>query len=164
MDYKWNNQNRTSKNAYPLGSSALLSKPQKAAICQLAHQAAAHQNLCFASTAGFEEWRREEQVAAVGKPSLRGCTQDDYKPLMAHFLALAGRTGEAYDAQRMSQAEPKQVALHKLNGACAVAGVSMGYAAAIARNRFKCAIEDLSVKQIWQLVFTVKNRRKGASK
>jgi len=160
-DYKWSNQNREGRNAYPAGSSALLSKPQKAAICVMAHNAAAFQRLSFPSSVAFEEWRRTEQSAAIGKPSLRGCTQDDYKPLMAHFLALAGEMGAALDAHIMSHLEPKRLVMFKLTEACQKSGVTMGYAGAIVRNRWKCTIDDLSVKQLWQLVFTVKNRKKS---
>ena len=163
-DYKWSNQNRTERNAYPLGSGTPLSKKQKAAICQAAHKAAAKQKLEFGSSKEFEEWRRSEQADAVGKTSLTGCSQDDYKPLMAHFLALSGETGAAFDAQMMSQLEPKRVAFFKLGEACDQAGVAMAYAGAIARNRFKCGLNDCSPKQLWQLVFTVRNRKKGSRK
>lgn len=163
MQYKWSNQNRSARNAYPVGSSALLDNRQKAAIGQLARKAAARQGLRFESTKVFDAWRRGEQLAAVGKESLRGCSQNDYKPLMAHFYALAGESGAAFDAQLMSQMEPKRVALFKLGQMCDGAGVTMGYAAAIARARWKCAIDDLEPKQIWQLVFTIKNRKRRAT-
>jgi hypothetical protein len=44
------------------------------------------------------EWRRAEVMAITGCHGLRECTHAHYKPLEAHFLALAGRDAEAFQA------------------------------------------------------------------
>jgi hypothetical protein len=38
----------------------------------------------------FDDWRREQVMACVGKPGLTSCHHDDFRPLLAHFQTLAG--------------------------------------------------------------------------
>jgi hypothetical protein len=81
-----------------------LSKLQKATLCQLAAEAWKLQNRLglaevpagMSPSAAFEAWRRGQQQAAIGRSSLREATNDDYRPLRAHFLTLAGREDQAF--------------------------------------------------------------------
>jgi hypothetical protein len=38
----------------------------------------------------FDAWRRDEVMAAVGKPGISALDSDDFNPVMAHFATLAG--------------------------------------------------------------------------
>ncbi|WAC18843.1 hypothetical protein OVA24_16555 [Luteolibacter sp. SL250] len=38
----------------------------------------------------FDDWRREQVLACVGKKGLTACHHDDFRPLLAHFQTLAG--------------------------------------------------------------------------
>jgi len=38
----------------------------------------------------FDDWRREQVMACVGREGLTACNHDDYRPLLAHFQTLAG--------------------------------------------------------------------------
>jgi hypothetical protein len=130
-----------------------LTNKQKATICQLAAKSHDLDGPLDAS-----EHRHAECVKATGKPGLTACTQDDYKPLLAHFLALAGQDGAAFNAAVDHGTEPKRIALYKLNEALGKAGLPMAYAAAISRRKHHCEPADLTAAQLWQLVFTINTR------
>lgn len=49
-------------------------------------------------TVPFDTWRREQVVAACGKPGLSKISRGDFRAVLAHFLGLCGRDAEAYDA------------------------------------------------------------------
>lgn len=80
----------------------ILSNNQKAVISQTARQAFDVQDRAGlidgsgSDSKRFETWRREQQLAAVGISSLRECGNNHYRPLMAHFLTLAGRDASAF--------------------------------------------------------------------
>ena len=117
---------------------------------------------------------------AVERTGLRACTQEDYAPLMAHFvlmLSVAERElGQAGAARRdlaastglrqRAAVEPRRVALAKLEAeeqaAADVIERPAAYVASIARARFKgAAIADLTERQLWMLVFDL---RRNASR
>jgi hypothetical protein len=58
-----------------------------------------------------------------------------------------------------AETEPRRMAMHKLRRDCADRGLSLDYPAAICRRQYRCALEDASPTQLWQLVFTIRNRR-----
>lgn len=53
----------------------------------------------------FDDWRRREVMACVGKPGLTACDHDDYRPVLAHFQALAGDDAAAF-ATSLSTGKP----------------------------------------------------------
>lgn len=153
---KWSNGTHSKRNAYPRQNGPL-DNGQKARLCILAREAFALQF----TDADFTDWRREEQFKAVGKLSLRDCTQADYKRLEARFLRLGGEEGDAMRAETRAGTEDKRLAFYKLEEACTGAGLAMSYAAAICRNQFKCGLNEATAKQLWNLMFTIRNRRKS---
>jgi hypothetical protein len=54
----------------------------------------------------------------------------------------------------------RELVLRKLKSECAARGVAIEYPAKICRVQYKCQLEEASPNQLWQLVFTVRNRRK----
>lgn len=86
----------------PLSSGKPLSNAQKAAISQTARQAFDIQDRAGqvdgwgSDSKRFETWRREQQAQAVGIASLRECGNNHYRPLMSHFLCLAGKHDTAF--------------------------------------------------------------------
>lgn len=158
---KFANQHRRSRNSYPVRSGAL-SNEQKAALCILAREAAEKVFGGHHTNADFSEWRREQQFLAVGKESLCDCVQGDYKPLKGHFLNLKGESGRAVKAIIESGFEEKNLALHKLKESCAERGLKLSYAESICRRQYKCDLDQANAKQLWNLNFTVRNRRKPA--
>lgn len=145
-----------------------LSKFQKAELAQLARAAydgwagraefeAA--NLELSRTKCFEAWRHVETGKATGGvQSLRDCTQNHYGRVKAHFLELNGNTTGADRARSRDADNPRRIAMHKLKAALAAGGHQESYAAAICRRQFRCGLAEASAKQLWNLVFTVRNR------
>lgn len=109
-----------------------------------------------------DHYRREQVAAAVGKDGLRCCTQLDYARLMAHALHLVGEDGAALEWHLRAETEPKRQAEAVLQRELGRAGLKLEYASAICRRQYRCEIADASPKQIWGLVYTVRNR--GAAK
>lgn len=152
--------------------SSFLTNDQKAELCALARRA-------YDSWAGRDEfetcnaelshskcheaWRRVEQGKAIGRAmgaSLRHCTQDDFLPIRAHFLSLLGAGGAALRDHLRHAEEPRIRARFKLQEALDQRGLNEAYAATICRRQFRCELGDASEKQLWNLLFTVKKRRK----
>lgn len=146
-----------SVHRYPRGGA--LSHNQKAALCILARQTF---DAIATATLDFNHWRREEQFNAVGKLSLCDCIQADYLRLKAHFENLAGKSGRAFDTLIRAETDEARIAMHKLREACADAGVQLEYAEKICRVQYKCALDEANEKQLWRLVYTVRNRKRDS--
>ena len=85
------------------GHGNLLSRDQKAALCQLARKAFDHQDALGlvdvpgdSDSARLAAWRRAEQVSAVGIPSLTECRNSHYRTLRGHFNTLLGREDKGF--------------------------------------------------------------------
>lgn len=150
--------------------STLLSNEQKGDLCQLARkaydewagrEAFEEANPELSATKCFEAWRRVEQGKAVGNQSLRLVTQDDFLTLRAHFRAMCGQGGAAVKDLLRHAEEPRIRARFKLQQALEERGLNEAYAAAICRRQFRCELGDAGEKQLWNLFFTVRNRRKA---
>jgi hypothetical protein len=110
-------------------------------------------------TACFDAWRRVEQGKAVGIQSLREMTQAHFNRVLAHFEQLAGDAAGAERRRARDQDNDRRIALHKLKGACQAADVGLSYAATICRSQYRCGLDEASTKQLWNLFYTVRNRR-----
>jgi len=113
------------------------------------------------SNAALNQWRRDQVARACGKLGLRCCDQFDYKSVEAHFLDMLGHTGAAFNAHMKAQSEPRRQAYVVLMRECARfsrAGITAAYADAICRRQFKTALDSASEKQLWCLVYTIRNR------
>ncbi len=144
--------------------SAALTNRQKVHLARLAWRA---QNRVEAlargrgeevAEVGAEEWRHAEVVKACGKKGLRCCGQGDYKAVEAHFLELLGEHGAAFAAEVRAATEDRRQAEAVLVRECAKAGVKLAYAEAICQRQFRLGLYDASERQIWCLVYTVRNR------
>src|SRR5690242_7627915 len=139
--------------------SAPLSNRQKAYLAQLINEA--YRKVVGEvgpDVASIEDWRHEQVAAACGKLGLRCCGQTDYKRVEAHFLALLGEHGRAMRAHVDAETEPRRQAEAVLVRECERFGLRLGYAEAIARRQFGYGLYDCTEKQLWNLVFTVRNR------
>lgn len=153
-ELKFSNQHQARRNDYPRAGGPL-DNGQKASLCILAKSA---YELQFTDM-DFNIWRRLEQAKACGKSSLTECTQSDYLLLRGHFERLAGNEGEALRTENKHATQDKALAMFKLKEACNEGGVQLEYAAAICRNQNKCGLEQATYKQLWRLIFTIRNRK-----
>lgn len=115
-----------------------------------------------------EEFRHRHVAHAVGKAGVRACTQHDYKIVEAHFLQLLGRDGAAFNAHVRDAGNPRRIVEYKILEACKHAGVGMAYAETICRCKFKCALTNATVPQLWIIKYDLdragKRRRKENQK
>lgn len=110
------------------------------------------------SSAAFDEWRHQEVTRACGKVGLRCCENDDYPRVKAHFLHLLGEDGAAMEWHLRAATEPRRQAEAVLWRELRAAGLQPAYVEAICRTQFKCGVIEAGVKQLWSLVYTVRNR------
>ena len=112
-------------------------------------------------TGCFDAWRhRETARIADGEASLRRCISErHYLRLLAHFNDLAGQGGEALRALLRHAEEARIVIFFKLQQALAQKGLDEGYAAHIARCKFKKPLGDCTEKQLWVLFFDVRRAK-----
>jgi DNA-binding protein len=140
------------------GAWAPLSTKQKQVLVVLARQAAGVQ---YVATEGpdFEEWRREVSVQACGR-RISEAVQRDYAVLKSTFEDAAGRPRQALRTVEREVDNKRRQGLWVLRQELQKAGLADGYAEVICRSQFKCAVSEASGKQVWCLVFTVRNRQK----
>lgn len=155
--------------------SAPLSNLQKSRLAQLAARAFRRQ--CAIARGRGEEpdsswrahdvWRHQQVAAACGKMGLRCCGQDDFNLVEAHFLHLLGEDGRALQSLVAHQAQPRSTAeavlWRELQKAGDV-GITRDYLAAICKRQFGCSLLDASERQLWNLVYTVRNRASARRK
>ena len=148
-----------------------LSTEQKRKLCQLARAAWEkatdregwlEANPEMSASAVQAAWRHYHQSQAVGRQSLRLCTQDDYLRLVAHFKKLAGDEAGAAAAQGRAELDPRRRVWHLLVQALQERNLPLSYAGAICRRQYRVGLEHATEKQLWSLLYTVKNRRKAA--
>ena len=144
--------------------SAPLDDGQKAHLCILAREAFEKvHGQPPSSQAELDAWRRAEQGRACGVTSLRAATQRDYKQIESRMLALKGNAKAAVRSAERAMTEGVRLAMFKLQEALAERGLHESYAASICRRQFKRSISEASERQVWCLVYTVRNRRKVVS-
>ena len=142
-----------------------LSNEQKARLSILAREA--FEKKYPGSVTGGERrvasFRQEESIRCCGK-RISEAAQRDYLSLKAHFQDLAGNSGAALNTLMRSETEPVRVALHKLTTECRARKLSMSYPEAICRRQYHCDLSQASPRQIWCLVYTVRNRKAAPTK
>ena len=110
----------------------------------------------------FDAWRHRQCMLAVERPGLTACRNEDFLPLKAHFLRLAGRVQEAEAAVARAAVEPRTWAFAKLREECLDAADvlpnALAYAAGFVRNKRGCTLDDADDKTVWQAVYLVRRR------
>lgn len=139
---------------------APLSRGQKTALVLLAHEAWERVRVTDPDTPDEESWRHAAAVTACGHRISEAQVQH-FSMLKRHFLDLAGKAGRAFQSAMRESTEAERIAAAVLASECAARGLPLDYPAAIARRQFKRPLKDLTARQIWCLVFTVRNRREA---
>ncbi len=135
-----------------------LSREQKANLAILARRAFAVRSAAHPGV-NADTWRREESIRAVGK-RITEATQGDYLRLRAHFEDLAGQSDKALRTLWQEDNQATKVAYRRLCIECRQRGLALSYPGAICQKQFHCALNEATAKQLWCLVFTIRNRRK----
>ena len=81
------------------GETGKLSKPEITKLLLQAKEAWGYQIACkgIQPDASFDDFRRDQVMAAVGLPGISKIGRDQWRIVSAHFLTLAGREDEAFE-------------------------------------------------------------------
>ena len=151
------------------GAGAPLSKPQIRSLilaALAAHREQARLGLWDAQAdGGFDAFRHAAAWESCRIASFKALRQRHYEAVLARLRALAGDERGAARAQRRAAGDDTRRALHALDGECrrlagAFGGVegARSYAAALARRIHHGSLAELSARQTWQVLFTLRNR------
>ncbi len=153
---------------------APLTRQQKTRLILAARAAYDAQVLAglWSEAEGFEAFRRAAAFEACGVASLRAMGQRHYNAVRARLLALAGREREAGYAERRACGDDARRALARLERECALAGEvfedgragARRYAEALARRIHGEPAAALSARQVWQVIFTLRNRARAMAR
>lgn len=109
-----------------------------------------------------DTWRHGQVLQAVGLPGLRQLTQQHFRAVRGHFLQLLGHHRPALSDIIASAGEGHRQALFILTRECKARSLPLAYPAAIARTQFQNPhLNELTEKQLWCLIYTIRNRRKA---
>lgn len=111
-----------------------------------------------------KDFRHHHVAVACHKDGLKCCSQEDYAAVKGRFLHLLGEDGKAVKVLVHGETNAKRIAEYKLLKELRRAGLSNGYAESICRNMFHCTVADATDKQIWKLIFTIRNRASAKRK
>jgi len=121
---------------------------------------------------GFDAWRRGALWDAVRRDSFRALGQREFGAALGHFEKLAGDDGswqgrfnrrvagrEAGGEGDRGRAEWKlRRECERLDAVFGGAGSALAYAEALLRQIHRTSLCDAEAKQIWQTLFTLRNR------
>ena len=144
-------------------AGAPLSKEQKRNLILAANAAYAMQMEHGLWAGTYDDFRHGAAFDACGVSSFRAMQQRHYLPTLLHYRALAGA-----DVQRQRVAlatDDTRRALAKLRQECEEAADCFGgpdeswhYAESLARRIHKTPLASANPKQVWQVLFTLRNR------
>lgn len=163
-----------------------LSTTQKATIGRLASTAykaeADRGNVTIPATGKTDharEWRHGEYFKVTGRNELEACNQSHFRELRSHFEGLIGtpassarsfrdsmRTGPANSKAAINDThEARELWRHHLTESLTKYSFHESYAAAICRNKYKCALGQATAEQLRNLNFAVigNGRKKGST-
>jgi len=110
-------------------------------------------------SAEFDVWRRQQCMQCVERSGLTACRNEDYLPMLAHFLRILGRYTEAQEALARHVTEPRSHAMAALTKACEAASdvlpYAMQYATGFVRNKRGVSLEDADDKTLWAAGYLV---------
>lgn len=108
----------------------------------------------------LEQFRRRVAIAACGR-RISQATLADKGPIQSAFLTLKGDTQAAARATAKALGTDVQIALNALRRNLRQRHLTTAYAESIAMRFFKRPVRDLSAKEIWNVIFTVRNNHKA---
>ncbi len=109
----------------------------------------------------YDTWRHKQVHHVTGLAGLRQLTQQHFRRVRGHFLHLLGQDDSALQDIIASETEGPRQALFILARECRRVSLPLAYPQAIARAKFRNPnLDELSEKQLWMLIYTVRNRRR----
>jgi len=122
----------------------------------------------------FDAWRHARVRETTGRGGLRELAQRDYGRMMARFIELAGgsaRRGDWRAAAKPAARDDADRARGALRAECAAQAGAFGgaaqaeaYAAALLERIHRRTWQDATARQLWQVLFTVRNRARAKNR
>lgn len=109
----------------------------------------------------FDDWRRHQVAEATGNRAtgLSTALNNDYNAIKAHFFALKGATGKAFETRLREQTDFIRQLRHELATLLCEHGLTPAYANRIALDRYGIAnVMDCDEEQTRKVLMTVKAR------
>jgi hypothetical protein len=114
--------------------------------------------------ADFDTWRQAEARKATGGLSISEACVRHYRLIQAHFLRLKGAVEAARHAEQRAALQPLEIARNALRRQLAETKQDWQAARTIASRFYKgAALRDLTAKQVWSVVFTLRNNASAAA-
>lgn len=147
------------------GTARPLSRDEKWQLTALARRTYQQLQQAGQIPAGQTEdaFRQTEAVKACQR-RISEATAGDRMLIQAHFLRLKGSVREAQRATAKAASTATDIALHHLRQALAEGDKTEAYAAGIARRIFKRELNELSHKEVWNVIYTVRNANNAAAR
>ncbi|NLF21617.1 MAG: hypothetical protein GX590_00485, partial [Lentisphaerae bacterium] len=119
----------------------------------------------------FDAWRHRTVRETLGRAGLTALTQRDYGPMMARLIELAGGSPRRRDWRAAGKPSPRDDAdraRRALKDECAAQAAAFGgpaqadaYATALLARIHKTDWMGATARQLWQVLFTVRNRARA---
>lgn len=107
---------------------------------------------------GEAAWRREQALRTAGV-RISQARQSDYANLRACFLDAQKRHAAAFNVLVTEPQNKVRIARWKLLKECVQRRLPLSYPEAICRRQFRRPLDEATAKQLWCLIFTIRNRR-----
>ncbi len=143
------------------GQSTPLSNKEKAHLSRLAQDAWSQLARAGATDQREHEWRREQALSAAGV-RISEATRRHFASLKAHFLAMAGKAGEAFQTAVNDdpRENPRRQALWQLRAELAKNQLDASYAEEILRDKYRATFATATDKQVWTIVYDIRRNRR----
>lgn len=114
--------------------------------------------------ADFDTWRQAEARKATGGLSISEACVRHYRLIQAHFLRLKGAVEAARHAEQRAALGALEIARNALRRQLAETKQDWQAARTIAARFYKgAALRDLTAKQVWSVVSTLRNNASAAA-
>lgn len=114
--------------------------------------------------ADFDTWRQAEARKATGGLSISEACARHFRLIQAHFLRLKGAVEAAQHAEQRAALGALEIARNALRRALAETKQDWHAARTIASRFYKgAALRDLTAKQVWSVVYTLRNNASAAA-
>ncbi len=112
----------------------------------------------------FETWRQAETRKATGGPTISEACVRHYQLIKAHFLDLQRKHAAAAAARKKAEVAALEIARHALRTHLSQTRQGWQAAQTIASRFYKGThLRDLNAKQVWSVVFTLRNNANAAA-
>ena len=120
----------------------------------------------------FDDWRKQTLWDLVCKSSFRTVNQTDFNKALNGFQILSGKRAPGHlDCTKVQANDETRRAIWRLKETCKDLAEHFGgeegamrYANSLIEKIHKVKLSDANAKQVWQVVFTLKNRASAHDK